>query len=272
VHDKEVFRDASRNFRRSVGKNVIGRVFYTEPLGIVTKESPAEDYREMFLENEYAAVAVVRIGYGGRSLGFLAVYFHNPPEFDNHVKNFLLALAGAMSAALEKEEMVRLLGQLRRYDLESGLYCHTFFMTKLGEELEKARRHHHPLALAIIDVDNYKELVNLHGAPTAQQMFKELAEDLKGHLRGIDTVGLFGVDQFILSLPDTPLDQAEGVIRRFKEMIEAKTFTGKNVQTSFSCGMTSLKHEDSLDSLLWRAQMALHHARKQFKGAIQVVV
>ncbi|RCK80429.1 MAG: diguanylate cyclase/phosphodiesterase (GGDEF & EAL domains) with PAS/PAC sensor(s) [Candidatus Ozemobacter sibiricus] len=268
VHCKDVFRSASCEFRRCVGNNLIGRLFYAEPLVVVTKDSPQEDYRELFLEKDYALAVATRISYGGRTLGFLASYFAEPFPVDTHVKNFFLAVGGAVSIVLEREETFKALAELRRFDPVTGLLCNSFFMHKLGEEVNKSGRFGWPLSVILLDLDNFKQILNLHGLERGQAVLVGVADELKACLRGVDVVGVAGTDEFIAFMPNTPPEQAEAVMKRFRQNLAARDFTDRRIVTSSSIGITGLRPNETLDDLVWRVQSALFAARKKGPGMI----
>lgn len=271
VHSKDVFQNSCKNFHRSVGNNLFGRIFYSEPIIFVTKSSPKEDYQEILVEKDFELAVVVRLGYDGRAVGFLATYFSKPINIDCHIKNFFLAVGGAISIILEREEYIRIFSELRRFDPKTGLLCTSYFIHKLEEEVNKANKFNWPLALILLDLDNYKQICNIHGISRADEVIVGVAEELKKCLRGIDVVGIAGTDDFMVYMPNTTISQAEEVMKHFRNNLSSKHFTDRNIVTSCSIGITQLKQGETLDELLWRAQSALFAARKKGYGMIVTV-
>lgn len=268
VHCKDVFRQSSCEFRRSVGNNLIGRLFYADPLVVVSKDSPPDEYRELFLEQDYALALATRVAHGGRTVGFLASYFDEAFPVDVNVKNFFLAVGGAVSIVLEREGHLRALAELRRFDPVTGLLCNTFFMHKLSEEMGKCQRFDWPLTVILLDMDNFKQILNLHGTERAQAVLVGVAEELKACLRGVDVVGVAGTDEFIAYMPNTPVPDAEAVMKRFRKTLTAKDFTDRRIVTSCAIGVTPMHPAEHLDDLVWRVQSALFEARKKGPGMV----
>jgi diguanylate cyclase (GGDEF)-like protein len=271
AHSYEVTRSAIQGFRRKIGQHAIGRIFFTDHLLVLTKDSAPEEYAEFLLEQEFEMVIAAHLGYGGHSIGFLASYFDHPVELDIATRNFFLALAGACSAALEKEELLNTVNSLRRHDPETGVFCHQFFTSRLDEEICKSLRYGEPLTLITMDVDNFKSIINQYGIETAIDLLRDIGKDLHAMIRGCDAVGRIGVDELMVCMPNTPLDQADIVMRRFKDQVENKVFTSREVKTSLTFGMTVLHSDDSLDSLLTRVQVALYNGRKLGKASLHVI-
>ena len=76
----------------------------------------------MKIDKDYELCVAIHIGWEGRTFGFLACYFDKDFDIEHGVQNFLLAMAGAISAALEKEELLRIISELKQFDTETGIY------------------------------------------------------------------------------------------------------------------------------------------------------
>ncbi len=263
AHSFGVTRLALQSFHKRIGSNTIGRIFFKENFNIIRKSENSDDYEELKIENDYDTCIAVHIGWEGRAFGFMAIYFDRPVNIDVAEHNFLLAMCGSCSAALEKEELLRMIAELRQFDTETGIYSHQFFISRLEKEIQNTLFSENTLALVILDMDNYKNIINLYGIEAAHDALRLSAEELKNHIRGCDVLGSLGIDEFILYMPSTTAKQAEEVIARFSERLKNLKFTDHNLQTSFSCGITQLRDQkDELDALIHRAQVALYTARK----------
>lgn len=270
-HSFGINRTALQSFHKRIGSNTIGRIFFKDNFFIVQKSDKNDDYEELKIEKDYHTCVAVHIGWEGRAFGFMAIYFDRHVDVDLSVKNFFLAMAGACSAALEKEELLRMISELRQFDIETGIYTHQFFISKLEKEIHATQFEENTLALVILDMNNYKEIINLHGIEAAQEALRLAAEELKSHIRGCDVLGSLGIDEFILFMPSTNAREAEKTIAAFNRRLKNLTLTSHNLQTSFACGITQLRdHEDDLDALIHRAQMALYTARKTTDRDISV--
>ncbi len=270
VHAHGVSRNALQHFHKKIGSNTIGRVFFKDHFNIVKQELDKDDYEEMKIEDDYHTCVAMHIGWGGRTFGFMAIYFTEEFPIDLSTKNFLLSMAGACSAALEKEELLKLIGQLKQFDVETGIYTHQFFISKLEEQIFTSHMNNEPLSLVLMDMDNYKSTINLYGNEIARQLLKETAEEFKSHIRGCDILGSLGIDEFILYMPDTPIAEAEKIIRIFIEKLKTMTFTLKGITTSFSYGITELHIDDDIEEFIHRAQLALYNARKLGNGDLNL--
>ncbi|MFZ5949574.1 MAG: sensor domain-containing diguanylate cyclase [Candidatus Rifleibacteriota bacterium] len=269
-HSFGVSRSAMNNFHRKIGSNTIGRLFFKESFNIIKPGDPHDDYLEMKIDNDYAMCVTAHIGWEGRTFGFLACYFDREFEIDQGHRNFLLAMAGAISASLEKQHLLSLISELKQFDVETGIYTHQFFISRLEKEIEICLETEKPLSLVIMDMENFKSIINLYGNEIAHQVLKDSAEELKSHIRGCDVLGSLGVAEFVLFMPDTRISQAEKIIKTFKHKLLNLELTQQRIKASFSFGLTELNSEDDLESFIHRAQLALYNARKSGEGTISI--
>lgn len=272
AHSHGVSRMALQAFHKKIGSNTIGRIFFKDNFTIIKPTINMDDYEELKVDDDYAMCIAAHIGWEGRTFGFLACYFEKEIEIDVSLRNFFMSIAGACSASLEKEELLRMISQLQQFDPDTGVYTHQYFITRLEKEILKSQLHDKPLALVILDMDNFKPIINFYGNETTQEILKAVAEELKAQIRGRDVLGSLGIDEFILLMPDADHTYAEKIVNLFNEQLKNKTFSDKNVQTSFSCGITQLRCNDNLDTLLQRVQLALYTARKTGDISVSVIL
>lgn len=269
-HSHMVPRQALQQFHRKIGSNTIGRVFFKENFTVIKPGDDTDDYLEMKIDKDYSMCIAIHIAWEGRTFGFLACYFDQEFEIEHSIQNFLMAMAGAISAALEKESLLKMISELKQFDVETGIYTHQFFISKLEKEIYHTHFSGTSLSLIIMDMENFKSIINLHGNEVAHEVLKEVAEELKSHIRGCDVLGSLGVDEFVLFMPDTGLQQAAKIIRIFKAKLKNLEFSQHKVVASFSFGITELHEEDDLESYLQRAQLALYNARKSGEGTLSI--
>ncbi|KWT81161.1 GGDEF domain-containing protein [Candidatus Magnetominusculus xianensis] len=251
----------SRTYRRGIGTDLVGRIFYHDELAVVIKGESESDYKDIFLEHDYEMAVVLRISTESRAIGFLALYFDKKEEITDELSMFLIAMATVCSEAIRKEVMDNCMKETRTIDPHTGLLYYLYFHNRLKDEATKSKRMQIPLTVAIMDMDNFKDVMSVYGIETANNLYKELAAELRSCIRGIDVVGRYGTDEFILYMPNTSLENAEMVLTRFVNGLGTKDFTSHHLHTSLSIGITTLHHDESLEELLNKAQRALYKAK-----------
>ena len=177
--------------------------------------------------------------------------------------------ASALTQRVEELE-----GELRRLSNE----VHTDQLTQVanrrglinafGIEQAKAEREESRIALALLDIDNFKKLNDSLGHHAGDIALKSLAERAQASLRPGDMVARYGGEEFVLMLPDTPLDEAQQVLVRLQRSLSAALFQhdGKDVFVTFSAGVTLYRPGETLEAALDRADVALYEAKHTGKN------
>ncbi|MFN0205996.1 MAG: GGDEF domain-containing protein [Planctomycetota bacterium] len=180
---------------------------------------------------------------------------------------FILAFAGAVATAV----VVGALGTYRRasrIDALTGLHNRIEFDEMLSREVARAKRHGHPLSLALIDLDHFKQVNDTHGHAVGDDVLCQVANELKQLLRSSDTVFRHGGEEFAILLPDTTEDSGLVVVERMRDHFARHEFKGKVATVTFSCGVAAWDGEETTDSLLARADVALYHAKTRGRNRV----
>ena len=120
-----------------------------------------------------------------------------------------------------------------------------------------ARRHGHPLSIAILDLDHFKRINDTHGHKTGDAVLVGSAQALRSHLRAEDQLGRLGGEEFLILLPDTDADAAGHAAEKLRvELAAAPT----PVPVTVSIGLATWDGEAPED-LLHRADEALYAAK-----------
>ncbi len=125
-----------------------------------------------------------------------------------------------------------------------------------------------PLAIALLDIDNFKKLNDSLGHAAGDEALRGLAARAQSILRPGDLVARYGGEEFVLLLPRTPLDEAKQVLGRLQRALSASLFLheGKDVFVTFSAGVTLFRDGEALETALERADVALYEAKRSGKN------
>ena len=145
------------------------------------------------------------------------------------------------------------------------------FMELAQSEIKRAVRFKRPPAIALIDIDHFKQVNDTFGHAAGDQALVALAKICKKHIREIDVFARFGGDEFILLLPETNQEQAFEVLERVRLALMAQPFdlNGKAVALTISSGIASLAADQvSIDTLLSQADQALYRAKEAGRNKV----
>ncbi len=131
-------------------------------------------------------------------------------------------------------------------------------MERGESELDAARRDGEPLALALIDVDDFKSVNDLAGHAEGDRTLQRLAAILCSGARATDIVARFAGDEFVVVLPRTLERDAEGRIARLSRELRASSVL-------CSIGVALLEGDASFQELFDRADAALYETKRRGK-------
>lgn len=159
-----------------------------------------------------------------------------------------------LARALDERQAT--IDELTLRDADTGAFWPRYIDTLLPEELDRARRYHRALTLAIVAVDGWPDLVRQRGEPAAHALSRRIAEELAQRTRVVDKIVHLGAGEFALVLPETPLEGAEVLAARVQEA--ASTASGLTLRV----GLANFPRDAlSGPALLQEAHEALAYAR-----------
>lgn len=167
-------------------------------------------------------------------------------------------------------EMQRQLEHLARFDTLTGLANRSESIARFKAELESIRRPGVHLGALYCDVDGFKTINDAHGHAAGDIVLKTLAKRMRECVRGGDTLGRIGGDEFMILLPgvhnrDEVANVAEKIRRRAADPIPC---SGTTIDATLSIGVTLAISGESLPSLTARVDAAMYEAKHDGRNTI----
>ena len=157
----------------------------------------------------------------------------------------------------------RRLGQARGQastDPLTGIANRRTFHERLTAEVARAERYGRHLSLALMDLDHFKAVNDLHGHPGGDRVLVLLAQILSTHSREGELVARIGGEEFAWLMPETDQDGAHIAAERVREAIASTRF--ENIgQVTLSAGICSTEIASDADTLMHDADRALYWAK-----------
>ncbi len=176
----------------------------------------------------------------------------------------------ALNQALEDrvrqrtEQLVSLNRELEHKTLHDSLTNipnRTLLNDRLAQQLALGQRNNAPFALAVLDLDGFKEVNDVKGHQTGDLVLQSVANRLSLGLRRFDTVARMGGDEFALLLPDVANEEeARAVAEHISETISRPLeLGGERLEVGGSLGIALFPdHGDDAETLIRRADSAMY--------------
>lgn len=160
--------------------------------------------------------------------------------------------------------------ELAEIDELTGAFNRRSIMRTLDKEIARARRMKHPCCVALIDLDWFKRINDAFGHPAGDEVLRTFAITVFANIRGVDTFGRYGGEEFLLVLPETHHDDAERLLNRLRIIISGLDWSALSPATSLSisAGIATLMPNETSDTLLARADAALYIAKRNGRNRI----
>jgi diguanylate cyclase (GGDEF)-like protein len=259
--------------RIAPGNGVIGSVYRNRtPLWVPdVTVFPDVRRRPRYRTNSFVALPVTA---GSDVLGVLCVTdrLDNAP-FTRDDLTTLGALAAPSALALARErasQKAETFAHAAIIDPVSGLFNRRYFHERLDEELQRAQRHKTPVALLMVDIDDFKSINDQYGHVAGDAVIKAVSEILRRSVRKFDLCTRFGGEEFAIVMPGSGQENSTSVAERIRQRIEAFQLEEPelaSLRVTASIGL-SVAHDTSARELIDRADQALYSAKRAGKNRV----
>ncbi|MBA5779038.1 diguanylate cyclase [Stappia sp. F7233] len=269
--------------KRPADRTYCGKVLAADaPLAVefagLSDFSMLPSYEEMALEAYIGAPLVV----DGETYGTVCFCSSLPRSkpFGDTDKEILRLFSDWIAHEIGRERDIRQLqeaqAELRRLattDDLTGVLNRREFIRRTEQEMARAKRTGMPFALAIMDIDHFKEINDTLGHLAGDRVLQEVANQIRQVLRPYDIFGRIGGEEFCVALPSTSIEEATAAAERLREAVTACHQLDGDMCTSvtISVGVAVVLESDAgVTAVLSRADTALYKAKD--RGRNQVVV
>lgn len=174
----------------------------------------------------------------------------------------------------ERRRLEQQLRVLAATDPLTGLANRRHWLDIAEQEIGRSRRHGEPLAVLVIDLDFFKTINDSHGHAVGDRALVAFAQVCRDQLRGHDTVGRMGGEEFAILLPATDLAAAADAAERIRRAVDSVTVPlggAEPVRLSVSIGVALVGAADTdIDVAIARADEALYRAKQTGRNRVCV--
>ena len=201
---------------------------------------------------------VIVAGTTGESEPTLAITIVNAERahLDDITYRFQLSrMADQLSTLVDRTRQIAHLESLGNTDSLTGLPNRRALEQRL-DDVAETHGSKGELALAIIDLDDFKAYNDTYGHPAGDVLLREFALSLRSCVRASDFVARYGGEEFCLVLPDSSADGAVALIEQLRSRLSSP-----DNKVAFSAGVATREAGESAESLIERADNALYRAK-----------
>lgn len=155
----------------------------------------------------------------------------------------------------------------------TGLNNRRYLDNHLKLLFDRANARGRALSVCLTDIDRFKSINDTYGHDAGDEVLKELAARIRSTVRGADLACRYGGEEFVVVMPDTPLEMATAIAERLRSAIEGKPFhlaaAGLDLNVTASLGIASISQSVQTPAQLMKAaDQALYEAKNAGRNRV----
>ncbi len=174
------------------------------------------------------------------------------------------------NAKLEAEFALEKLHSLSTIDELTQIANRRNINQTLFKAIQHAERYNTPLSLTLFDIDDFKKINDQCGHLVGDKVLFEVVQKIKQTIRSTDSFGRWGGEEFLIILPNEPLESAVTLCEKIKSTLEASRFSKCSTQVTCSFGVAQFQKGMSAEQLIEQADQALYLAKHSGKNQVTV--
>jgi diguanylate cyclase (GGDEF)-like protein len=195
--------------------------------------------------------------YSVNKTNSLDLFARDRNQFILIATSIMMFMISLFYLVMKKEEEI---SKYAMIDSLTGIYNRGTFVDFAKRYIARQSRDKTPISIAMIDIDYFKEVNDIHGHRVGDKILVEIVQTIADSIRDTDILARYGGDEFIILLPDTDSDVALCVLERIRSHIEHTPFMKINSIT-ISVGIHEKLNHESLDDAIQNADDALYKAK-----------
>ncbi|MFZ7112664.1 MAG: diguanylate cyclase [Desulfatiglandales bacterium] len=268
VDDDDHLRDVFENLLEALNFSVTSAANGPEALKMLENQSytflltdmkmPQMDGMELIkrVGKDYPEISIIAMT--GFSEGYRYVDVVNAGASDFIKKPFdLEELEAKIRRVITERNLRRELSRLSITDSLTGLYNQRHFYARLKDEILRAKRQRLPLALILLDLDNFKAYNDTYGHLAGDDAIRKAGRLINVSIReGVDSAYRYGGDEFAIILVGAALSTAQEIVKRIRDAFAVNgDMTASVGFTQFSSGMSLKDFVADADKNLYAAKL-----------------
>ena len=152
----------------------------------------------------------------------------------------------------------------------TGLFNRRYAEQYLEQQLAHVKRYREHFAIALADIDLFKQINDLHSHATGDAVLRRVASLLGERCRDTDMIARYGGEEFLICFPRTGRDQAQALCEELRAAIETSNWShlGLAYSVTLSFGIAEQRGDGPIETLLGRADQHLYAAKNSGRNLV----
>jgi len=170
----------------------------------------------------------------------------------------------------ELNEAIARIEELVNIDSLTGICNRRRLFEVLTQEKNRYSRAQGPFSVCIMDIDHFKEVNDTYGHQAGDEILRDIACEISQKLRNIDSFGRYGGEEFLMILPQTPMEGAVVKAERVRQQVESLRFpaVSQQLRVTISIGVAAYRNLENIDATLARADQRLYDAKNSGRNRV----
>jgi diguanylate cyclase (GGDEF)-like protein len=221
---------------------------------------------------EYAAIVVYAANHWDLNSAVYAPFPYGQFDWNTQISRLIIMLTASVLSTVVVLRFQRL-RLLSTSDRLTGLFNRGYFDEHIVAEISRAERYNRPLALAMIDIDHFKQFNDTHGHAAGDAALQLIASTIRRSFRLSDVVARYGGEEFVVILPETTMDVAVDKMESIRRIVSGTEIKlpahDRCARLTISAGLACLPADGyEVDKLLRAADARLFEAKKRGRNQL----
>jgi diguanylate cyclase (GGDEF)-like protein len=256
-------------YRLGSGQGLSGKVWATKQPMVVSDYATWPERMTNLREPYFHSIVAVPLLRRQEVVGVIGLSFDDPDFIpDERTINLISRFAQLAALALDNARLFSTIQRMAVSDPLTGLSNRRHFFAEAQRELERAQHFALPLAVIMLDVDDFKRVNDQHGHAIGDRVLQTIAQRCREVLRAEDLIGRYGGEEIVVLLPAVAHDDALLVAERLRTAVHAQHEVVMPISVSVGVAIYAPPAHLSLDMLVDRADQAQYHAKRSGKNRV----
>ena len=162
------------------------------------------------------------------------------------------------------KQALETISEISNRDGLTGIYNRRYLENRLSSEYDRTRRYGGTFSMILFDLDFFKKVNDTYGHLAGDKVLVEISARVRDMLRSSDVIGRYGGEEFVLILPETPLEGARQIAERLREAVALAPviFDTTPIRVTISMGVTEYQADmDDYATLTHQSDVALYASK-----------